>query len=444
MADYWWYRRWFLMAAWCLCVGMAPRAGAADGSDTPDAEYRLINAPGEPYRTPLAGEGFRANIFGRQVEVPVRERRALRAVSLGYSTSFRDGSHHKSTPHGALYLWRHPDADSLLRAVIAGVYNDVFYAHSPRYAGRYEWQTTWENMTVPEDRAPWCGGRYVYDEELEWGYARLGLGVGYRQQIRPGNQENMFSVGLSLEPGVLYFDRGDGTAGTFVVPRDTFEGRVRLRVRADALQRNVMELPHLGTACGSDVILAYRDDWDAWGLPDPDGRLTAAGRHYSLITAYGLAAAPVPFVDSEQHRLVGSLLAGVGDGVDRFSAQRVGGGPWPQGQEYGSTSRPVCMGAILDEFVSDRYCIGAASYRWEPLFFIHLSLDAALAYVDDTHRDHQTSHVESKLMRALGTRLTTGFIGHSRLQVGYAYNFDVRLDGVSGGHALVTQVSKRF
>jgi hypothetical protein len=99
----------------------------------------------------------------------------------------------------------------------------------------------------------------------------------------------------------------------------------------------------------------------------------------------------------------------------------------------------------VQEFRPDWYWIATAAYRWEPVFFLFLGLDATLARLERERRgDADTIEWEDAWLTALGARASTGFFGRSRLQLLYAHNFDVIRDGTPGGHALTIQVSKRF
>ncbi len=132
-------------------------------------------------------------------------------------------------------------------------------------------------------------------------------------------------------------------------------------MRWDALERNLLELPHRGFAAGGDLIGGYRPDWQDWGV---NGSNEAGdGRDYLSFSGYALAAGGVPGVASERHRLVGSLHGGAGRHLDRFTAPRIGGGPRPMGEEYGSTWRPVLPGAVIQEFYPDHYLVAVGEYR---------------------------------------------------------------------------------
>ncbi|MFW6324942.1 MAG: hypothetical protein ACOC0U_07765, partial [Desulfovibrionales bacterium] len=189
----------------------------------------------EDYETPQAGEGFQARIFGREVKVPPRDRRSISAWSLGVQVNVPEPEDRFFFPIGSLYLWRHPDEDTLFRAEIAGLYNDLFYAVSPDRLGPLELILTYDNNTIPLAQAPLVDGEMLDERELLWGEVGAGVGLGYRTQTRPGNQENMFAVGLIVEPSYLYFSDGSDTADAFEIPKDTFQLNTRLRIRLDKI-----------------------------------------------------------------------------------------------------------------------------------------------------------------------------------------------------------------
>jgi hypothetical protein len=250
----------------------------------------------------------------------------------------------------------------------------------------------------------------------------------------------MFSLNATLEPGYYYFDDDSDTANNYRVPQDSFDLRAYVQLRADALQRNLLELPHSGWAFGVDGVYGYRTNWEPWGVNAAED--ASEERDYSFVTGYAAAATSVPFVASERHRLVTVINGGVGGDLDRFSAPRVGGGPHAVGEEYDSTFRPVLPGAAIDEFHPHHYAILVAEYRWEPIFFTYVSLRGALGYLDrDRRRSGGRMTRVDDLFSALGARLTTGFLFETRLQLDYNYNFGVvRRDGY-GAHEVVLHAS---
>jgi len=250
----------------------------------------------------------------------------------------------------------------------------------------------------------------------------------------------MIAASLLIEPGFLYANDGENTDASYVVPEDTFEARLHLKLRRDALLRNVLELPHEGYSVGFDAIYGHRFDWEDWGTNGENSG--SDGETYGLLTGYAAFVGGVPGVASERHRLLTTAYAGVGDDVDRFSSPRIGGGP--QGDEYLSISRPVIPGAQLQEFFPEHYAIGIAEYRYEPIFFSYVGLVGSVAWLDRDRIRGSGIERQDDTLGSLGARMSTGFFGGSRLQLEYHYNFGLIRDGDYGGHTLVFSVSGSF
>ncbi len=438
----------FCLLAFALLFSIAVNTAWAGGARGVNDE--TLQTDGGRYQTPLFGQGFRGNVFGREVTVAPFNTRSISSWDLGIDLAEPPPQDSELLPVGSLYFWRHPDSAHLLRAEVSGVYDDIFWARrlavetskKPLPPGGFEAVLTFNNFTLPLARAELVDGRALKSEELLWGYARAGLGVGYRRQVRPGNQDNMFAAGLMFEPGFLFFDRGPDTAGAFSVPENTLELRAHLQVRLDALKRNILKLAHDGYAAGADLVYGHRTDWRDWGT---DGAEKAAhGRNYLSFAGYFLKAGDVPWATgSSRQRLIASLNGGVGYHLDRFSAPRVGGGPDPLGEEYGSTWIPVLPGASIWEFFPHHYIIFTGEYRFEPVFFTYLGLDAAAGWLDRLRNQNTGGGPVTKndVMSSVGTRITTGFFFNTRLQIAYNYNFSVVRKGSYGGHELLIQLS---
>src|ERR1700690_3366198 len=99
-------------------------------------------------------------------------------------------------------------------------------------------------------------------------------------------------------------------------------------------------------------------------------------------SGYILGAGAVPGIDSDRHRLLGSLYGGIGSNLDGFSATRIGGGVLTMGEEHGSTWRPVLPGSSIQEYFPKHYIVAVGEYRWEAIFFTYLSLDAGYGWLD--------------------------------------------------------------
>ena len=401
----------------------------------------------EEYRTPRAGEAFKGKVFGRQVDVPARDRTKTTALDLGVLWLPDGPDKRRVNPFGTVFVWRNwNDGRQRLRAIVLGLYDNIRFDFLPSH-GPFETVVTFENTTIPFDRAEYVEGRRILSEEMTRSQAHLGAGVGFRIPISPGNQENALETALIYEPGFLSFKRGKNADPLFIVPRDTYEGRIHLRFRADALERNPIELPHKGVAGGLDAFHARRDKWDDWGglvMGLEDGR---RGKEWNALTFYAVAALPVPFVRSERHRLITSVYGGRAADVDRFSSFRLGGGPTTA--DWEALSRPVLHGTALEEVTSRTYGILNVEYRYELLFFAYLHLRGTVAEVDRLRfADGGGTVHRIQPMNAVSVGLTTGLPGHSLLELGYAYNFGVLRQRAgrseAGDGAILVHWSKSF
>jgi hypothetical protein len=394
----------------------------------------------EPYRTPRSGQELHTRLFGRDVDVAVRDRRSVSALDAGASLSIPGPEDDTVVPYASFYFWRHPDDDHLFRAVVAGLSNDVYYARALAPENAIHGVLTLQSRTIPFDQSELVDGEDIAYEELTWGVVRPGVGLSYRRQVAPGEQDNMFEATLLAEPAFLYFHGGNDKADDYRVPRDTFEMRGHLRVKWDAMARNLLDLEHEGVALGMDAFAGRRTNWEDYGFPGENP--ASRSRKPWLVSIYGVGATGVPFVEDERHRLVATVQAGLGGDLDRFSAPRVGGGP--VGTEYGSIGRPVFPGSSIEEFFPSHYAIATAEYRYELFFFTYLSLRASAAWLDrDRFRDGVV-HRGDDVLVSVGPRVTTGFLFGTRLQLEYAYSPDLHRDGHAGGSEVMLEITKSF
>jgi hypothetical protein len=265
--------------------------------------------------------------------------------------------------------------------------------------------------------------------------------LGFREDLdEPGQADNMLAVSLLAEPGYLYFQEGHDTADNFREPRDTFEGRGHFQVRLDAFERNLLELPHLGIAMGSDLVYGHRARWRDWGMDSRESAET--GRDFVSFSGYMLGAGGIPFIDSERHRILGSIHGGAADSVDRFSAFRLGGGP--VGDEYESLARPIMPGALIEEYATSHYAVAVAEYRYELIFFAFVSLRTSISYVDRDRNLGREMSNRDDFLYSIGGRWTSGFLFNTRLQLDYNYNTGVLRRGEFGGHEVVVHFSGSF
>lgn len=219
----------------------------------------------------------------------------------------------------------------------------------------WELVLTFNNTIIPLGRSEYVQGQRISAVEVEWSYIFAGVGIGYRERLPGKSQDNAVEVTLTYEPGYRWFQRSSGTSPNFIVPSDTYEGRGHFRLRLDALDRNLMELPHRGYAFGGDALYGHRAKWSQWGgvaFPSPD---VHKEKEYLLASAYAVAAGGIPFVASERHRLISSLYGGIGKNLDRFSTFRLPGRP--TGYEWEALSLPVMPGVAFNELFPTRYGI---------------------------------------------------------------------------------------
>ncbi|MGZ5382102.1 MAG: hypothetical protein ACXWFQ_09570 [Thermoanaerobaculia bacterium] len=397
-------------------------------------------------RTVRAGEAFTGTLFGKPVNVPARDRTHVTDIWAALQW-IPDGPESRTlVPAGALLLWRNRNGgEERFRAVLLGIYDDIRW--NRRLSGRLESVLTFENTTLPWARSEYVEGRRIASEELEWSFVRAGLGFATRFTIAPSLQENAVEAALTYEPGVLFFRRGSDTSESFQPPSDAYEGRVHGRLRGDAFERNLLELPHHGFGAGFDAFWAHRAGWQDWG-GGPTGLHAGDGtRSWSAVSGYALAALPVPFVNSERHRLLVSAYGGAGSSLDRFSALRLSGGS--NAGDFESLSQPILPAAAFDEIATRRYGILNLEYRFEALFFLFLSARGTLARADRARFDAQGGFVNrTDWLNGITVGLTSGFVWSSTIELFFSRNFGLesRQNDVftKGRNALYFSFTKEF
>ena len=418
----------------------------------PAEQLPVLEEPSDPdYETPEAAEGFRTDVFGRDVAVQPRDRRSINAWDLGGMAWYPAAESEHELPFAALYLWRRPDEQQFFRGTVSILYNDLLYAHSLASDTPFEVVLGFENETTLTESALWADGERITHEELETGWVRGAVGLGYRRQIESGlgrlefadrmdpkAPDNMFAVRATIEPKYLYFIDGHDTSPFFVTPQDTFELQGRLALRLDAFERNLLDLLHQRLWSGRRRRAGLARELGGLGVRRTrraQARLEAApglrGGRQAGYRALG-----------ERHRLIGSLHGGWGGDLDRFSRPRLGGGPG--GEEYLSLARPRIPGAALSEFTPAHYAVAVAEYRYELFFFTYLSARASTAWLERDRLRQGAVRREDDVMNSLGAQLTMGFLFETRLQIDYNYNFDVIRDRNRGGNEVVVHVSGSF
>jgi hypothetical protein len=239
-------------------------------------------------------------------------------------------------------------------------------------------------------------------------------------------------VSLIYEPGYLWFKHSSESSPNFGVPTDTYEGRIHFKVRADGLERNLMELPHRGFSVGGDAIYGQRAKWGQWGGEGVfDTPNVSKERNWFAGSVYVVGAGGVPFVENQRHRLIGEGYAGLGKDLDRFSAFRLPGRP--TGYEWEALSRPVMPGVAFNELFPRRYGIANLTYRYEALFFLYPYVRASYGWIETPRFEtDRKARYKMEPIPALSTGLITGAPWRSQIELNYAYNFGMFRD--VGGH----------
>jgi hypothetical protein len=385
----------------------------------------------EEKSTPLAGEEFDTEVMGEPVKVPARDRKNVTAASFGVQYLPDGPSFYQVLPFGALYVWRNSDdMRQRFRGTFSGPVNDLtMNVGSPSSSG-WELRFTLNTMIIPLGRSEYVEGQIIRDVEVEWNYVFGGFGLAYRRLLDPGHQDNALELSLTYEPGFRWFRGTSKASPNFIVPNDTYEGRVHLRLRRDALERNLMELPHRGYAVGGDFYYGHRANWDTWG-GGPFG--LSNEREYQMGSIFAIAATGVPFVDSERHRLVASVYGGIGRNLDRFSTFRLPGRP--TGYEWEALALPMLPSVAFNELFPRRYGIAHLEYRYSPVFFISHYIRGSWGIVEQA-RFLPDGSITYKMdsMPALSGGVVTGAPWRSQVELNYSYNFGIFNDHGGGEH----------
>jgi hypothetical protein len=385
----------------------------------------------DEYHTPLAGRPYRTNLWGHDIDIPARNRDNTLALTLGATLFSPQLADSNGLPLAALY-WTHRWDESRVRAIISVFVNEVDVA---RDFGKFELLGHLDNDTVPFAAAEIVDGQEFKPSSIESGNVSAWLGAGYRRPVHPWQADNDLRVQLFAQGGYLYSKRTADTGSTVRLPPNTPTYGVRLRTRYDSFRRNLMELPQEGWAGGFDLEYNRRDLWsDAnYGGDDFDKTET---QDYAKFSGYLMGATGIPGL-SERNRVLGTFYGGTAlyRTLDRFSAFRVGGGPFAN--ESDDLFRISYPGAMFNQFPVSDYFIGTLEYRRELLFFLYLHLRATLAWVDRTILTSSRINFSENVGKAVSVGLTSGFIWDSQLYLEYSRDTEILRNGRSGNGILV-------
>jgi hypothetical protein len=324
--------------------------------------------------TPLAGEAYTTTLWGKTIKIPARNRENERAVTLGanfYTPSVGDDF---GQPIGALY-WRHQWEKWWSRAIVGLFVNEVDVERS---FGIFQLLGHFENNTIPFADVDVQDGKEVKSSSVLWGTVAGWLGAGIKIPVAPCQADNALRIQLFYQGGYFYDDRTKDTGADVQLPPDTFFQGIHLRARYDGLRRNILELPHQGWAAGGDLEWTRRENWSNEAI----GGVTftqSETQDYMKLSGYLVGASGIPYL-SERHRIVGYLHGGISPvgTLDRFSAFRVGSGPFPN--ETYDLARVPYPGALYNSFPVTDYAIATLEYRLELLFFMYLHLRGTFAW----------------------------------------------------------------
>jgi hypothetical protein len=430
------YLYWIFITAFVMAVVSNNSASeAAQNETTTDTEnYASTTAAGIQdenfYHTPLAGEACNASILGRLIRIPERDRENTLSLTLGANFYDPEVGGNLGLPIAALY-WRHRWDKWWTRNVIGVFVNEMDVARS---FGRIQLLGHFDNNTVPFADTEIKDGNEVKTSSVIWGTVSGWLGAGIRIPVAPFQADNDFRLQLFYHAGYFYDKRTNDTGTNVRLPPDTFVHGLRLRARYDGLRRNIMELPHEGWAAGGDFELTRRDRWS----DSTFGSLLFKRdetRDYLKMSGYVIGAGGIPWL-SERHRLVGYLHGGVSPigELDRFSAFRAGGGPFPN--ETDDLYRLPYPGALFNDFPVSDYVVGTLEYRLELLFFLYLHLRGTFAWGANRPDYSDSQGLRLRLTstdgEAFSVGLTSGFFNDSQLYLEYAYDTKLLRNGKSG------------
>lgn len=348
-------------------------------------------------------------------------------------------------PFGALFVWHNwDDENRRFRGTFSVAFNDIQYQRGLSSTSPWFAAMTFENVIIPFGRYEYVEGQAIKDVDLQWNHLFAGIGFGYRRLVSPGFQDNVVEFSLTYEPGYRWFDGSSKTSKNFMVPQNTYEGRVHARLRVDKLERNLMELLHKGVALGGDALYGHRAQWRPWGDPAFETPDNHDERTFMVASIYAAIAGGVPWVPSERHRLIATIYGGVGKNLDRFSTFRLPGRP--TGYEWEALSRPLIPGVAFNELFPRKYAIANLTYRYEALFFLYPYIRGTWSAIERARFNGDgTIRNQVDMLPAVGGGIVSGAPWGSQIEINYSYNFGIYRDRHGpklGGSSVVVFWSK--
>jgi hypothetical protein len=240
------------------------------------------------------------------------------------------------------------------------------------------------------------------------------------------NYVEIAQVRATYELGYEDFSREDDTASTFTLPQSGLFQTVRVNAGSGKLTKS--NFAPKGWEVNVGVEATFRDDWRRWGPPN----LWDSRSDFQKFQLDGTYVA-TPFADQ---KLVSKFTGGVGNGIDRLSAFKLGGSltGWPNAM--------VLHGFYTREIFAEDFALINFDYVFpilkEQRLALHLYADGAI-----TKRSDISGHA---IHGWAGTGSGVSFQGPWETQwlFGYGYGINAQRRGDHGGHELFTQMSKQF
>ena len=383
------------------------------------------------YHTPLAGEPCDIECMGLKASLPQRNRENTRALVLGGSLFAPELAGHSFIPIGALY-YKHRFDDIRVRGTFSLLVNELDVSKT---LGHFQILGHLDNNTIPFASSEIESGAEVKATSIKWGTLNGRLGVGWRLPVSPFQTDNDLRVQLFYQAGYLYSRRTGDTGTNVLLPPDTLVQGALLRIRYDALHRNLMELPHQGFASGMDAEFLHRDKWSNANY-GAALFTKAQTQDYLRLSGYLNIATGIPLL-SERNRLLTSFYGGFAPygTLDRFSAFRIGGGPVPS--EADDLERQVFPGAMFSQFPVSDYLIGSLEYRREIYSFLYFHLRGTYARVRRERFEGNEGNYLGEGGQAISTALTSGFFWRSQLHLEYTYDSKILRSGTRGSNIIL-------
>jgi len=412
----------------CAFAEEPPAKPIAPGERGPGAQ----SEDGE-YHTPLAGEPFHTTFRGQAIDIPRRDRGNQTALILGGAVYAPSSGDTAGLPVFALYLKRMRE-DARLRAVASGVVNEVDVARS---FGNFELLGRFENYTIPFFSEKGIQDNNVINQSsVQWGTLSTFFGAGLRFPVAPYQVDNDLRLQLFGQVGYMYSQPTSDTPSNVTLPPDTMLYGMKLRGRYDGIRRNLLELPHTGTATGFDLDFTHREHWSDFGNPVVTFKKEDT-QDYLKLSAYWVGVFGIPGL-SEENRFLVTVHGGLADkkSIDRYNAFRLSSGIFVS--EADDLSRPDYPGALIYQALVSDYLLLNLEYRRELFFFMYLHLRGTFIWADGaTVIGSNQIGFTSTNGQAASVGLTTGFFWDSQLYLESAWDSGFLRNGKPGGSMML-------